>query len=112
MLFHHNRHLRNVGDSMACDTQALSLLQDLQMLARENPLPAGANHDVPAYTLFPHADLESTLGMQCSVSSGNATVANALQMCSNLKNGACCVNYDQQLSSTAVVSHAATNCVY
>lgn len=102
----------------ACASKAFSVLQDLQTLASDNPLPEGANHDVaangsvPAYTLFPHADLQSTTGMQCSVPFGDATTAAAVQTCSRSKNGVCCVSYDLQPSSSAAVRHAVPKCVY
>lgn len=100
---------------MCRDAKASDLLQDLRSLATNYAVPGDALHNVaangstPEYTLFPHADLQSTQGMPCPVFPGDATTAAAVGACSSSKNGACCVNYDDlQLSPTAMVRHVGT----
>lgn len=94
--------------------QSSSVLQELQRLASQYALPADAQHDVeanvsstvPAYTFFPHADLQGTPGMPCTVSSSrDEATSNAVTSCTSTKLGQCCVYYDP--SSTEGVRYAA-----
>ena len=113
-------HLHRFADCKTCEVKASTLLQELQRLASQYALPADAQHDVaanasvPAYTLFPHADLQGTSGIQCLVSSSDETTTDAVISCTRSKSGTCCVEYDRlqlSLDSTAVVRHAAMNVV-
>ena len=110
------RHLRRVPDCKICEAKTSNLSQELRTLTSQYALPADAQHDVaangsvPAYTLFPHAALLDTPGMQCSVAPGDKTTLTAVTTCTRTSVGACCVNLDnlqRSSNSTAVVRQAA-----
>ena len=109
-VFENRRHLRRVAGWKSYEAKASCVLQELRGQASQYALPAdaqrnvAANGSVPAYTLFPHADLQGTPGMQCS--SGDQLTTDAITSCASSRSGTCCVNYDNlQLSSTARVRH-------
>ena len=109
-----HQHMAHSGvhQCRTCWANASSLLQEVQRRASQFALPAGAEHDVaanafvPAYTLFPHADLPNVRGHQCSVSSSDKATSSSVTSCTS-RIGECCVNYTNlQLSSNGGVRHA------
>ena len=92
-------------------SKASSWLQELQRLSIIHALPedvtqnVAANSSHPAYNVTSYADLQNNLELKCSMYS-NSSYVSAVQRCSGLRNGKCCVSYDN-LAPT-VVSHFTT----
>lgn len=92
-------------------SKASSWLQELQRLSITHALPedvtqnVAANSSNPAYNVTSYADLQNSLELTCSMYS-NSSYVSAVQRCSGLRNGKCCVSYDS-LAPT-VVSHFTT----